>query len=273
MTRSSRRRFLKFTGTLGLGTWCCGCHTAPVTRRPQLILVPEGQEIALGRQAFQEKITSEQLSQDTRLSKLVNRVGQRIASVAGRNDYQWEFKLIANSAQNAFCLPGGKVAIYEGILPVCQDEAGLAVVMSHEIAHALARHGGERMSQSMAVDGAKMLAEKIAGTYVPDKKELLMRAYGVGSKYGILLPYSRKQESEADHIGLNLMAKAGYDPVVAPDFWLRFGRLKEGQQTPEFLSTHPSDARRSDNLRSLLSEANSQYRKAAKKFGRGEPVV
>jgi predicted Zn-dependent protease len=274
MIRSSRRRFLKFAGTLGFGAaFCCGCRTAPVTNRPQLILLPEGQEIALGSQAFQETMTSEQLSQDTRLSKLVNRVGQRIASVAGRNDYQWEFQLVASPTQNAFCLPGGKVAIYEGILPVCEDEAGLAVVMSHEIAHALARHGGERMSQNMAVDGAKMLAEKIAGTYVPDKKELLMRAYGVGSKYGVLLPYSRKQESEADHIGLQLMAKAGYDPSVAPDFWTRFGTLKQGQQTPEFLSTHPSDARRSQNLRSLMSEANSEYDSAKNKFGRGEPVV
>ncbi len=244
-----------------------------MTRRPQLILLPEGQEIALGEQAFQETISSEPLSQDTRLSNLVNRVGQRIASVAQRNDYQWEFHLIASPNQNAFCLPGGKVAVYEGILPVCQDEAGLAVVMSHEVAHALARHGGERMSQNMAVDGAKMLAEKIAGTYAPNKKELLMQAYGVGSKYGVLLPYSRKQESEADEIGLNLMAKAGYDPLVAPDFWTRFGSLKNGEQTPEFLSTHPSDSRRAERLRELMTDAYAEYRSAGTKIGRGESVI
>ena len=273
MICQNRRRFLKFTGTLGLGALCCGCHSAPVTRRPQLILMPEGQEITLGAQAFQETIAAAPLSQNTRLSNLVNRVGQRIAGVSRQNNYQWEFRLIADTTQNAFCLPGGKVAIYEGILPICEDEAGLAVVMSHEIAHALARHGGERMSQNMAVDGAKMLAEKIAGSYVPDKKELLMRAYGVGSKYGILLPYSRKQESEADQIGLQLMAQAGYDPMVAPDFWTRFGNVKTGQPTPEFLSTHPSDARRSANLRNLMPDAQSEYQSAGEKFGRGEPVV
>ncbi len=172
----------------------------------------------------------------------MKRVGKRIAAVANRKDYQWDFRLIESETQNAFCLPGGKVAIYQGILPVCEDEAGLAVVMSHEIAHALARHGGERMSQNMASDGAKVLIDKVAGKYVPEKKELLMQAYGVGSKYAVLLPYSRKHESEADQIGLRLMAKAGYDPTVAPEFWTRFGSMKEGDSMPEFLSTHPSDA-------------------------------
>jgi predicted Zn-dependent protease len=244
-----------------------------VTGRRQLLVVPEGQEITLGAQAFQETITQEPASQNTRLSEMVNRVGQRIAAVAGRNDYQWDFRLISSEQRNAFCLPGGKVAIYEGIMPVCEDEAGLAVVMSHEIAHALARHGGERMSQNMVVDGAKVFAEKIVGNYAPSKKEILMQAYGVGTKYGVLLPYSRKQESEADHIGLTLMSKAGYDPNVAPSFWTRFGNMKEaGGQTPEFMSTHPSDARRADDLLKLMDEANSIYSISATKFGRGEQV-
>jgi predicted Zn-dependent protease len=235
--------------------------------------MPEGQELALGEQAFQETITNEPLSKDTRLSDLVNRVGQRIANVADRSNYQWDFRLISSENQNAFCLPGGKVAVYEGILSVCEDEAGLAVVMSHEIAHALARHGGERMSQNMAVDGAKMVAEKIAGTYAPTKKELLMQAYGVGSKYGVLLPYSRRQESEADHIGLNLMARAGYDPIVAPSFWHRFGTIKgEGQAPAEFMSTHPSDSRRAADLQKLMAEASVIYQTAPSQVGRGEPI-
>ena len=268
-----RRTVLKTLGMASLGFCFCGCRTAPVTRRPQLMLMPEGKEISLGSEAFQETISNEPASQNTRLSNLVNRVGQRIASVADRNDYDWDFRLIASPTQNAFCLPGGKVAIYEGILPVCESEAGLAVVMSHEIAHALARHGGERMSQNMAVDGAKMVAEKIIGSYAADKKDILMQAYGVGSKYGVLLPYSRRQESEADHIGLNLMAKAGYDPSVAPSFWTRFGSVKEGEQQPEFLSTHPASQRRATDLLNLMDEASSIYANSPQKYGEGESLI
>ena len=268
-----RRTVLKAIGATGISACLCGCRTAPVTQRRQLMLMPEGQELALGSEAYQETIASEPASQNTRLSQMVSRVGQRIAAVSDRNDYQWEFRLIGSPTQNAFCLPGGKVAIYEGILPVCQDEAGLAVVMSHEIAHALARHGGERMSQTMAVDGVKMVAEKLIGTYAADKKEILMKAYGVGSQYGVLLPYSRRQESEADHIGLNLMAQAGYDPVVAPDFWTRFGNLKTGEQQPEFLSTHPADERRAADLLELMDESKTIYAGAKQKFGRGEVLI
>lgn len=237
------------------------------------MLLPEGQEIALGAQAFEESVSNEPESKNRRLTEMVQRVGQRIAAVANRDDYQWEFRLIADSTKNAFCLPGGKVAIYEGILPVCEDEAGLAIVMAHEIGHAIARHGGERMSQSMAVDGAKVLAEKLAGKYYPNKQEILMKAYGVGSKYGVLLPYSRKQESEADHIGVVLAAKAGYDPTVAPSFWRRFGALKENGQTPEFMSTHPSDERRAADLEGWLAEANSFYQTSQTKHGRGDSIA
>ena len=269
-----RRTALKTIGASSLGACLCGgCRTAPVTQRRQLILMPEAQELSLGSQAFQETLATESLSKNTRLAEMVNRVGQRIAAVSDRSDYQWEFQLIASPTQNAFCLPGGKVAIYEGILPICQDEAGLAVVMSHEVAHALARHGGERMSHSMAVDGVKMVAEKLVGTYAADKKEILMRAYGVGSQYGVLLPYSRRQESEADHIGLNLMAQAGYDPTVAPDFWTRFGSLKTGEQQPEFLSTHPADQRRAADLLELMDESQAIYSRAQQKFGRGEAIT
>ena len=274
MTKIERRTALKQFGYFGLAVCGCGgCRTAPLTGRRQLLLMPEGQEIALGNQAFQETISAETPSQNTRLSNLVNRVGQRIASVAERNDYHWEFRLISSANQNAFCLPGGKVAIYEGILPVCEDEAGLAVVMSHEIAHALARHGGERMSQNLAVDSAKIIAEKLAGRFAANRKEILMQAYGVGSKYGVLLPYSRRQESEADRIGLTLMAKAGYDPSAAPGFWTRFGNVNQGVQLPEFMSTHPSDAQRAQDLLNLLEEANALYSIAPKKFGRGDSVL
>ena len=237
------------------------------------MLVPEAQELSLGLQAYQETLAEETASTNSALVEMVQRVGQRIAAVSQRSDFQWEFNLIADPQQNAFCLPGGKVAIYEGILPVCQDEAGLAVVMSHEIAHALARHGGKRMSHNMAVDGAKVLIDKVAGKYVPAKKDLLMQAYGVGSKYAVLLPYNRRQESEADHIGLKLMAQAGYDPAVAPGFWTRFGEMKGGGQSAEFLSTHPSDQRRSSDLQALMPEASAIYQSSTVKYGRGQGLT
>ncbi len=259
-------------GGVGSCLGVCGCRSTPMTHRPQLMLMPEGQELALGLQAYQETIAGKPLSGNSTLVEMVKRVGQRIAAVSARGDFQWEFNLIADAQQNAFCLPGGKVAIYEGILPVCRDEAGLAVVMSHEIAHALARHGGERMSHNMAVDGAKVLVDKLAGKYVPAKKDLLLQAYGVGSKYAVLLPYSRRQESEADHIGLKLMAQAGYDPADAPGFWTRFGEMKGGGQSAEFLSTHPSDQRRAADLMAMMDEAETIYRGAKQKYGRGEPI-
>ena len=269
--RLDRRQWLWQASALSTCACFGGCRSIPVTGRRQLILVPETQEMALGVQAFQETIQSETPSQNARLVSMVDRVGKRIASVAGRDDFQWEFRLISSAEQNAFCLPGGKVAVYEGILPVCVDEAGLAVVMSHEIAHALARHGGERMSQTMVIDGAKRVASQLAGKYIPDKQALLMQAYGVGTKYGVLLPYNRRQESEADEIGLTLMAHAGYDPTVAPAFWNRFGELKEAS-TAEFLSTHPSDQRRSADLLRKMDAAVEIYANAPDKQGRGETI-
>lgn len=258
-------------GCVGLGV--CGCRSTPVTHRPQLMLMPEGQELSLGLQAYQETMAGQTSSSNGALVEMVKRVGQRIAAVSNRSDFDWEFNLIADPQQNAFCLPGGKVAVYEGILPVCRDEAGLAVVMSHEIAHALARHGGERMSHNMAVDGAKVLLDKVAGKYVPAKKDLLMQAYGVGSKYAVLLPYSRRQESEADHIGVKLMAQAGYDPTVAPGFWTRFGEMKGGGQSAEFLSTHPSDQRRAADLQALMPDASAIYQSSTVKHGSGQALT
>ena len=274
--KPDRREVLKTMGLLGfagLGCGFCGCKTAPITQRPQLLLVPEGQEIQLGVQAFQETLSSEQLSTNSEMANIVHRVGKRIADVAGRSDYEWEFRLIASSQQNAFALPGGKVAVYEGIIPICQNEAGLAVVMAHEVAHALARHGGERMSHNLASDGLKRVAETIAGHYAPNQQALLLQAYGLGSKYGVLLPYNRKQESEADHIGVNLMAQAGYDPTVAPQFWQRFSQFSGGEEQSEFLSTHPSDQRRADDLLALMYEAQLLYAQASEKIGVGQSLI
>ena len=249
-----------------------GCASAPMTDRRQLLLVPETQELALGDSSFAELTSSQPASTNDQYIEMVNRVGQRLAAVAQRPDYDWEFHVIASPEQNAFCLPGGKVAVYEGILPICQSEAGLAVVMSHELAHALARHGGERMSQSYAVDAFGRVISHLNQTHQVVSQDQLNRAYGVASEYGFVLPYSREHESEADHIGLMLMAKAGYDPREAPKFWERFAQLNAGRQPVEFLSTHPSDQRRSADLLALLPEATAIYHSTDDQFGLGEMI-
>ena len=249
-----------------------GCRTVELTGRRQLLLVPESNEMKLGASAFQETLAEERPSENRRYVEMVNRVGQRIAAVANRPEYDWEFKLIASPQQNAFCLPGGKVAIYEGILPVCQNEAGLAVVMSHEIAHALARHGGERMSQGYLVNGVGTALSVVLQNQEQVLQQRVAKAYGLASEYGFVLPYSRKHESEADHMGLMLMAKAGYDPSEAPAFWQRFSTSQGSPQQPEFLSTHPADERRSQDLAGLLPEAIQIYGTVAQRYGKGEPI-
>ena len=261
-------------GSVCLAVLCwSGCKTAPVTGRRQLLLIPEAQEIQMGVTAYQETLAEETPTSHSALQDLVQRVGDRIARVAGRPEYDWEFRVIESTEANAFALPGGKVAVYEGILPVCLNEAGLAVVMSHEIAHALARHGGERMSQS-SVTG---VVEKALATVTKDReekeREMILAAYGAASKYGVILPYSRRQEAEADHIGLMLMAEAGYDPAEAPRFWKRFGAMNQGEKPMEFMSTHPSDDSRSAALEDLLPEANKIYQTAPTKYGLGEVIA
>ncbi|MFQ5731983.1 MAG: M48 family metallopeptidase [Planctomycetaceae bacterium] len=270
----AERRRLRWAASLyglaavALIVWS-GCRSAPVTGRRQLLVIPEKQEISMGVKAYREILAKEKPSTDQRLSEMVERVGRRIAAVAGKPDYGWEFHVIASSQQNAFALPGGKVAVYAGILSICKNEAGLAVVMSHEIAHALARHGGERMSQQMAADGLGKVVQVVSRQRAPEYEKTILAVYGAGSKYGVLLPYSRKHESEADHIGLMLMAKAGYDPREAPRFWQRFAASTNGKKPPEFLSTHPSDETRAENLRKLLPGAMQLYEQAPVKAGLG----
>jgi predicted Zn-dependent protease len=258
-------------GVFGIAS--CGCRAAPITGRRQLLVVPESQEVSLGQQSFGEVTKDTAESTNGRYKELVQRVGERIAAVSQRSDYQWEFKTLASDEQNAFCLPGGKVAIYEGILPVCVNEAGLAVVMSHEIGHAIARHGGERMSQSAAVNGAKTAMSFVLRNQAEVRRDMALKAFGVASEYGVLLPYSRKHELEADHIGLILMSKAGYDPEEAPDFWRRFGAVAgAASKPPEFMSTHPSDENRAKALTALLPEARSLYVQSGSLIGKGETI-
>lgn len=230
-----------------------GCVSAPYTGRRQLMLVGEGQETAIGQQAYREILRESVPSNDSEALAIVRRVGERIASAANKPDYQWEFRVInAPDTVNAFCVPGGKVAVYTGIFPIARDEAGLAVILGHEIAHALLRHSGERMSQSEVV-GAGMALAGASGV-----NPGILQALGLGAQYGLILPYSRTQESEADHVGLILMAKAGYDPRVALDVWQRMARNEKGAP-PEFLSTHPADETRIQQLRAAIPEALAYY--------------
>lgn len=237
-----------------------GCQNVPLTGRSQLQVIPEGAEAGLGLSAYQDVLKKEKISHDPALNELVTRVGSRIAAATGKTGYKWEFRVIDNAKlANAFCLPGGKVAVYTGILPVTRDEAGLAAVIGHEVAHAIARHGGERMSQQILLEGITLAAA--ASVKDERKADLYATVLGVGATFGILLPYSRLHESEADRLGLIYMAKAGYDPRAARDFWTRMATHdgKKGKP-PEWLSTHPADDKRIRQIEQWLPEALSYYR-------------
>jgi predicted Zn-dependent protease len=234
-----------------------GCATTPYTHRKQFIMVSPQEEGQMGLQAYQDVLKKEKVSTDPAATALVKRVGERIAQAANKPDYQWEFTLLDNpKTVNAFCLPGGKVAVYTGILPLTQDENGLAVVIGHEVSHAIARHGAERMTeQGLAglIEQGAVVAGLIKSQAALQTVEL---AYGVGRG----LPHSRAQEAEADHIGLILMAKAHYDPRTAVDFWSRMANASKGSAPPEFLSDHPSDAKRIQSIKEQIPEALSYYK-------------
>src|SRR2546428_6110867 len=237
-----------------------GCAAAPYTRRSQLILISPEEENKLGARAFQEVLGKSHVDERAQVSGPVGVVGQRVARVADRPDYRWRFVVIDDpKQQNAFALPGGKVAVYTGLFPLAQDTSGLAVVLGHEIAHALARHGAERISQGVVAQTGQSLLGAVLGT--SPGANAILAAYGVGAQVGVLLPYSRTQESEADHIGLILMARAGYDPRSALAFWQRMEHAGDASP-PEFLSTHPSHGTREQQIQAWLPEALRYYEAA-----------
>jgi predicted Zn-dependent protease len=245
-----------------------GCYRAPGTARDQLIFFSEEKELQFGLSAYREVLRGARLSENAEITEMVQRVGQRIAKAANKPEYQWEFAVIQeDNMVNAFCLPGGKVAVFTGILKVTKGEAGLATVMGHEIAHALQRHGVERMSRSILDQIAQLGALGAAASGHANGAAIqgLLGAYGVN----VSLPFNRKQESEADYIGLRLMAEAGYDPREAVPFWERMsgcprqmiGKVcfRSQQAIPEFLSTHPSDLTRINQIEAWLPEALQHY--------------
>ena len=245
------------------------CSTVPITGRQQLSLLPESELIAMSITSYDQFLNENKLSGNQHQVEMVNRVGNKIAKAVveymnqnGLGDrvknYNWEFNLVDEDVPNAWCMPGGKVVVYTGILPITQDEGGLAVVMGHEIAHAIARHGNERMSQAMLIQTGGLALAAAIDEKPEETRGLFMMAYGVGTSVGVSLPYSRAHETEADKLGLIFMAMAGYDPGQAVGFWERMSHAG-GQKPPEFLSTHPSDQTRIADLQAFMPEAMQYY--------------
>jgi predicted Zn-dependent protease len=249
--RVAGRRIGRVAPALVLAALLAGCQSAPVTGRNQLILVPESQDASMGLQAYQQIKQEERISKDPEINRRVQEVGRRIAAVSGQPDWDWQFTVFDNPEPNAFALPGGKVGVYTGLFKVAKNDAQLAAVMGHEVAHAIARHGAERMSQGLLTQlGTAALGMATNSAYA----ELAAQA----ATLGVILPYSRTQESEADEIGLMYMAEAGYDPREAVKLWQNFEALG-GQRPPEFLSTHPAEGTRIERLQALMPEAMEIY--------------
>jgi len=247
------------------------CTTVPLTGRKQLNMIPESQLVAMSMTSYGDFLSQNQMSDNRQQTQMVKQVGDNIAvaveaflnenglgnRVAG---YNWEFNLVEDDVPNAWCMPGGKVVVYSGILPITQTDDGLAVVMGHEIAHAIARHGNERMSQGLLIETGGLALAAAIDEKPAETQALFMAAFGIGSQVGISLPYSRSQETEADKLGLSFMAMAGYNPSEAIDFWTRMSQ-SGGQKPPEFLSTHPSDQTRIQDLQAFLPEAMKYYKR------------
>lgn len=247
------------------------CATVPFTGRSQTQFFSSSELNSMSFSQYNEFLQENTPTSGTPQARMVQRVGTRIQRAAENyfraigkgaylEGYEWEFNLVDDPTINAFCMPGGKVVVYSGIIDVAQDDDGLAVVMGHEVAHALANHGNERMSQGMVAQGLGTVLDEALQNKPAATRTLFNTAFGVGAQVGVLLPFSRKHESEADEIGIYLMAMAGYDPEAAAPFWERMA-AKGGQTPPEFLSTHPDPANRSERLQSLVPKAKEYAQK------------
>jgi predicted Zn-dependent protease len=251
---------------------CVACATVPITGRSALALVSAGEMSAMSADAYRQVLTESKVSRDPGKTALVHGVGKRVASASEQflrennmgntlQYYQWQFNLIDDDKTvNAFCMPGGRIAVYTGILPYTKDETGLAVVVGHEAAHAMANHSGERMSQLLLVEMGGVVLQESMKKNKEMTRALALMAYGLGTQIGILLPYSRQHEFEADKIGLVLMARAGYDPRQAPDFWVRMNQAGGGKRPPAWLSTHPAPEQRIAEMHKFIPEAMKHYK-------------
>jgi predicted Zn-dependent protease len=266
-----RHYFLLLLSILSLSV-LLSCQTVPITGREQLSLIPAETILPMSFNQYKDFLSKHKVVEQGEQADMVKRVGTRIQHAVEKyfsehglssrlKGYTWEFHLVEDKEVNAWCMPGGKVVVYTGIMPVAHDENGLAVVMGHEIAHAVASHGDERMSQGLLVEMGGAALEAALAQNPKQTNSLFLAAYGVGAQVGVMLPYSRLHESEADHLGLIFMAMAGYDPHHAIAFWKMMAGSKQGSAPPEFLSTHPADAKRIANIEKLIPEAMGYYRK------------
>lgn len=261
------------------------CSTSPITGRSQPDLVPGSSmhstslqpydRVLIGQMSllqYEQFLQEHSISTDQEQAQMVRRVGTKIQHAVERYfaangmskqlvNYTWEFKLVEDELVDAWCMPGGRVVVYTGILPMAKDETGLAVVLGHEIAHTIAKHVNERISQALMAQMGGISLSTALSAHTTAARRLLMTAYGAGAQYGEAMPYNKTQENEADHLGLIFMAMAGYDPNEAVTFWERMAARKNGQEPPEFLSTHPSDATRIANIKRLIPETVQQYKK------------
>jgi predicted Zn-dependent protease len=260
------RNLTVFIGTVFL---FLSCTQNPFTGKKTLALVPNSEILPMAFQQYDQFLQENKVVNNTSEAKMVKDVGQKIATAAERwlnsngyqgylENYRWEYNLVQDDAVNAWCMPGGKIVVYTGILPIAQSETGLAVIMGHEVAHALANHGQQRMSagqvqQIGAVAGAALISE--------ENQQMFQTAYGLGTQVGVMLPFSRSHETEADKIGLNIMAIAGYNPDEAAELWKRMKANSGGQAPPEFMSTHPSNDTRINNLQAWSADAKAEAAK------------
>ncbi len=254
-----------------------GCASIPHTGRRQFNVVSDQQLDSLGAQAFKEVLAKEPESKDRKLNEIVRRVSDRVSKAAEEIDhpgFKWEVRVIDKDVPNAFCLPGGKIVVFKGIVPYAENEAGLAAIIAHEVAHAVVRHGAERLSQQIALRGAVSAGSELLknkdGT-LDNKSRLILGALGMGGTLGLVLPYSRTHEFEADRIGQIYMARAGYDPAEAARLWDRMAKIKK-PPIPVWLSTHPADEERVAELRRYLRDAQKYYADAPVKHGLGTPL-
>lgn len=247
------------------------CSTVAISNRHQIKLIPNSTMFATSFQQYDGFLKEHKKSTNQAQTQMVKRVGTKIQKAVEKyfadkgkssalKGYNWEFNLVEDPQVNAWCMPGGKVVVYTGILPITKDETGLAVVMGHEIAHAIANHGNERMSQQMVLQAGGMALDEYTKTKPEESKKMWGTVFGLGAQYGAVLPFSRLHESEADHLGLIFMAMAGYDPNQAVEFWTRMSK-SGGQKPPEIMSTHPSDETRIKQIKENLPEAMKYYKK------------